>query len=172
MAVQLCDLQTNYLQTNGFQLILPRFPLVTFYAQTFNMPGISFGTAVAETPFVQLPFAGDKPFFDPFSFTFIVDDRMDNYREIHSWMMGVGYPKSYESYTTYENKGKKEQILGEQDAKVAILSAKSNPTAHITFYDAFPIGLSGTTFTTQDTGTTYVMAEATFAYTYFAFDKE
>jgi hypothetical protein len=169
--VNLCELQTNYLQNNGFQLILPRFPLVTYYAQNFQFPSINLPPATVANPFTKMPLAGDEIEFEPFSFQFIVDDRMQNYREIHDWITRVGFAESYEKFTSYENKNNNgSQLLGEQDAKVAILSAKSNPTAHITFYDAIPIALSGAEFTTQDAQTNYIMATATFAYTHFSFD--
>ena len=169
--INLCDLQTNYLQNNGFQLILPRFPLVTFFAQNFTLPSISLPPANIATPFSKLPMAGDEIEFEPFTFQFIVDDRMKNYQEIHEWMTKIGFSKSYDDFKNYQNKNNHgAEILGEQDAKVAILSAKSNPTAHITFFDSIPISLSGAEFTTQDSQTNYIMATATFAYTRFEFD--
>jgi hypothetical protein len=165
----LCDLQTNYLQNNGFQLILPRFPLVTFYSQNFSLPEMSLPPANIPTPFSDMRIAGDKIEFSPFTFQFIVDDQMRNYEEIQKWIFSIGFATSRQDYVKYKNKGEKVERLGEQDAVVSILSSKGNPTRHIKFYDAIPISLSGIEFTTQDTSTNYVMASATFAYTYFDF---
>lgn len=172
MSNLLCDLQTNYLQNNGFQLILPRFPLVAFYSQNFVFPSINLPAPKINTPYSKIPFAGDEVEFEPFSFSFILDDRLMNYREIYDWMISIGYSKSHADFTNFKNKGKDGvETLGEQDATIAILSAKSNPVAHIVFRDAIPVSLSGFEFTTQDTNTTYMMATATFEYTYFEFVK-
>ena len=134
------------------------------------MPSIDIQNAVMHTPFTKLPLAGDNVNFEPFSFSFILDDQMKNYREIHDWMMAIGFPKRYEDFSNYKNKGEgKVETLGEQDASISILSGKSNPTAHIVFRDAIPIALSGTEFSTQGSTTEYLMATATFAYSYFEF---
>lgn len=171
MTNRLCDLQTNYLQTNGFQLILPRFPLVTFYSTSFSMPSVGLDAAKLATPLSNIAVPGDKLAFAPFQFQFMIDDRMQNYREIHDWLLSIGMGTSHQRFTNYENKGQdKHQTLGEQDAKVVILSSKSNPVAHITFHDAFPISLGGMEFNVQDPQTTYMMATAAFEYTYFDFD--
>lgn len=172
MANQLCDLQTNYLQNNSYQLILPRFPLVTFYSSSFVLPSMELPEANFSTPFSDIKAPGDKVNYVPFTFQFIVDRNMDNYREIQKWMINISVAKDHSSFRDYPNKDPKHQSLGQQDAKVSILSGKSNPIAHITFYDAFPISLGGFEFTSQDPTTNYVLAQATFAYTYFDFDKE
>lgn len=165
----LCGLQTNYLQNNGFQLILPRFPLVTFYSQNFSLPQMELPPADVPTPFSNMKIAGDKVNFEPFTFQFIVDDQLKNYEEIQKWMFSIGFATSHDDYSKYSNKGDKTQLLGEQDAVVAFLSSKGNPTRHIKFFNAIPIALSGIEFTTQDPSTNYVMASATFAYDYFDF---
>ena len=170
MANQLCNLQTNYLQNNSYQLILPRFPLVTFYSNSFVLPTMELPEANMSTPFSDIKAPGDKILFQPFTFQFIVDGNMDNYREIQKWMLNISVAKDHNDFRNYANRTVPQETLGQQDAKVAILSSKSNPIAHITFYDAFPVSLGGFEFTSQDPTTNYVLAQATFAYTYFDFD--
>lgn len=172
MANQLCDLQTNYLQTNSYQLILPRFPLVTFYSTSFVLPSMELPSAGFATPYSDIKSPGDKVMYQDFTFQFIVDGNLDNYREIQKWMLNISVARDNADFTNYPNRNAPAQTLGQQDAKVAILSSKSNPIAHITFYDAFPTSLGGFEFTAQDPTTNYVMAQATFAYTYFDFDPE
>ncbi len=172
MANQLCDLQTNYLQNNSYQLILPRFPLVTFYSNNFVLPAMDLPEANMSTPYSDIKAPGDKITYQPFTFQFLVDGSMQNYREIQKWMVNISVAKEHSDFRNYSNRSAPEQTLGQQDAKVSILSGKSNPIAHITFYDAFPINLSGFDFTSQAPTTDYVMAQATFAYTYFDFDPQ
>lgn len=170
MAANLCDLQTNYLQNNGFQLILPRFPHTAYYSTSFVLPSIELPNAHIQTPFSKIPLAGDEVIYEPFTFSFMLDDQMKNYREIYDWMFAIGYSKQYSDFKNFPNRGGgKVESLGEQDAAISILSGKSNPTAHIIFRDAIPIALSGVEFSTQGSTTEYLMATATFAYTFFEF---
>lgn len=164
----MCGLQPNYLQTNGYQLVLPRFPEVTYFSAGFSFPAMNLPPAVAQTPFSKIPLVGDKLEFDPFIFRFIVDEKMNNYKEIFTWMKSISVAEQYPDYTNYPNKSPHEP-LGEQTATLAVLSGKSNPVAYVNFYNVFPISLSGFEMSSQDPQTNYVMAQAAFAYTHFDF---
>ena len=37
---------------------------------------------------------GDTISFSDLEITFLVDENLENYREIHGWMYGIGFPKS------------------------------------------------------------------------------
>jgi hypothetical protein len=45
------------------------------------------------------------------------------------------------------------------------------PNYEIIFTDAFPVSLTGVTFTTTDNDVNYIEASATFKYTYFTITK-
>lgn len=166
----ICGATTNFLQDNSYQLILPRFPNVQYYSTDFVVPEISLGIATAPTPYVDLRFAGDKPAFAPMTFNFLVDENMHNYQEVLDWINGIGFSSDYKDFSSFKNKSSV-QPLGEQDAKVVIMSSKSNPLRSITFFDAIPIALSGFSMTSQNSQTTYVKASLTMIYTRFEFDK-
>jgi hypothetical protein len=87
----------------------------------------------------------------------------------YKWIHSIGFAESYTNYTSYQNKDAPHQSLGEQDAKVIVLSSKGNPIRTITFYDAIPISLSGMEFTSQDPETNYVKASVVMAYSRYAF---
>jgi hypothetical protein len=132
------------------------------------LPGVGLPAAVVGTPFSDLPVPGDKPQFSPLFFTFMVTDDMKNYEEIFQWINSIGFSDSYETFSSYDNKDKFQQ-LGEQDVKVQILSAKGNPVRTITFYDAIPVSLSGTELTTQSSGVQYIQATVSMVYSRFDF---
>ena len=161
-----CGIQTNFLQVSGFQLVLPRFPTAQYFSTDFVMPSVQLPVASMATPFVDLRLAGDKPVFETMQFSFMVDEHMMNYDEIFKWLTNIGYANSHEDYTQYSNKDK-HQPLGEQDAKVIVLSNKGNALRTVTFYDAIPVSLSALQFTTQDADTTYIKATVGMAYTRF-----
>jgi hypothetical protein len=168
--MQICEPQTNFLQNTGYQLVLPRFPHLQYYSTSFVLPDVQLPPAQVATPFTDVPVAGDKPVFAPFTFQFIITDDMKNYEEAFKWITSIGFADSYDTFKNYDNKDKPEQQLGEQDAKVIILSSKNNPTRVITFYDAIPIALSGITPMTSQAGSVqYVSASITMAYSRFAF---
>lgn len=166
MSSNFCGIQTNFLQVSGFQLILPRFPKAQYFSTDFVLPSISLPAANIPTPFTDLKVAGDKPIFDTMQFTFMVSEDMGNYEEVQKWISNIGYATSYTDYTNYSNKDS-HQPLGEQDAKVLILTNKGNALRTITFYDAIPIGLSALQFTTQSPDAEYIKATVSMAYTRF-----
>jgi hypothetical protein len=167
---RVCEVNQKYLQRNGYQLIIPKFPYTEFHATNFNFPAVMLPTVPIENPLLRLPMAGEKMVYEPMTINFIVDEQMKNYKEIHKWMSSISFDTSNSKYTNYE--GRTEfQILGEQDIKVAILSAKGNPLEYITFFDAVPTMLSGFEMTQQDTTTEYVMASVSFEFTSFEFDN-
>lgn len=163
-------LSTNFLQSNSYQLLLPRFPEIQYFATDFVLPEVTLPPAYASTPYTDLKFAGDKPVFSNMTFNFLVDEQMNNYQEILDWINGIGFSSSYSDYTNYPDKGSKYEVLGEQDVKVVVLSSKSNPIRTLNFYDAIPVSLSGLQMTSQDSGTNYVKASLVMAYTRFDFD--
>lgn len=167
--MRICEIETNLLQNNSYQLVLPRFPKTQFFATDFVMPEISLPASNVATPFTNLQFAGDKPMFAPMRFNFMVNADMSNFQEIHDWLHNIGFAESYVDYTQYHNKTLPHQSLGEQDASVIVLSSKGNPIRTLTFFDAIPISLSGMEFTSQDPNTTYVKASVVMAYTNYKF---
>ena len=50
-------------------------------------------------PFRDIPVPGDKFVFDTLEITFMVDENLENYREMHGWLTGIGFPRDREQYT-------------------------------------------------------------------------
>lgn len=169
--MKLCEIETNLLQTNAYQLVLPRFPKTQFFATDFVLPDMTLPSANVATPFVNIPMAGDKPMFSPMRFNFLINEDMSNFQEVHDWIYSIGFAESNLDYTQYANKTVPYQSLGEQDAQVIVLSSKGNPIRTITFFDAIPISLSGMEFTSQDPSTNYVKASVAMAYSHYKFTK-
>ena len=55
------------------------------------------------------------------------------------------------------------------EIQISILSNKNNPVVRTTLHDAFPLSLSGLTYTTQETDAVYLTADVSFAYSYYEF---
>ena len=44
------------------------------------------------TPLKDIPVPGDKLTYSPLTMDFLVDENLENYREIHGWLVGLGFP--------------------------------------------------------------------------------
>ena len=59
-----------------------------------QLAGINLGEAVFPTPFKQIPVMGDDLTFENLEIGFLVDAKLENYIELHNWLLGIGFPKS------------------------------------------------------------------------------
>ena len=143
--------------------------------KTANIPGISLGEAVIPTPYKDIPYVGDKVTYENLTIQFIVDEHLENYIEMHNWMIGIGFPKSRQQFTNFRSTtsntsnadGKAQTDIGKvglsvperplySDATLSILSNKNNPLVEIRFSDCFPVSLSGLDYTQQVSDVEYL----------------
>ena len=118
-------------------------------------------------------------------------ENLENYREMHGWLTGLGFPKDWsqfrnlqdagsDRYPTSANVGLSTE-LGKvrkavqddgatySDATLFVLSSKNNPTLEVRFKDIYPISLSGLDYNQQETDINYLTATVSFAYTIYEF---
>ena len=92
----------NFLSVLGFKFNLARVPKVDFFSKSANVPGINLGVAIQPTYLKDIPIPGDKLVFDDFRLTFNIDENLENYNLIQSWMRGLGYPESIYEYSEWK----------------------------------------------------------------------
>ena len=172
-----------YSSPTQFRFILNQIPKVQFFVQTANIPGISLGEAVIPTPYKDIPYVGDKVTYENLSIQFLVDEHLENYIEIHNWMIGLGFPKSRQQFTDFRSTtsntsnaasvaqtdiGKVGKPVAERplysDATLSVLSNKNNPLVECRFSDCFPVSLSGLDYTQQVGDVEYLTASVDFRY--------
>ena len=158
--------RTNFLQNNGYQLVVPKFPDLYFYATSFVFPSLELPAAQAANPFVTVPLSGDTMSYGPLIFNFMVDENCENYAKIADWIKSISYSTSFKDYTGYQGKDRT-QTLGQQDVAVMILNSKNVATKIFRFVNAIPTSLGGFELTSQDSGTNYIWSQVSFAYEYF-----
>ena len=127
---------------------------------------------------------GDSMEFEDLEVTFLVNEALENYREIHDWMVGIGFPKDNQQYidaigseqnmnpiaSKVDNAkatGKPSVLMS--DATLTILTNKNNPNLRVNFKNCFPTSLSGLSYTTQGTDTEQLTATVTFKYDIYEF---
>ena len=160
-----------------FRFDILKIPNTTYFAQEINLPGIAFsGDAIMNSRYKSMPFMGDTLDFSPLELGFVVQENLENYREIHDWMTGIGFPTnplefanaiSNEDTKDIGNAGKgnvtNPSVLT-SDATLTILSNKNNPSIQVKFRNIYPTSLSGLQFDTKETSTEGLTASVTFNY--------
>ena len=168
----------NYLHPNKFQLNFSRLPNIQYFCQTVTVPGISLSEIPQNTPFVDLYRPGEKAIYDLLNVTFLVDEGLKSWLEVHDWIRGMTFPTDFKEYENLGLLSKTAGIrqasgLGPQysDATLTLLSSANNPIYRFKFIDVFPTSVSSFPMSTTDSPDTTITADATFRYSYFNVDK-
>ena len=181
----------DYASPVQFRFKILKIPNVEFFVQSVNIPGITLGEATQTTPLKDIPIPGDKLDYDNLTIQFLVDENLENYREIHGWLTGLGFPKDHEQFRNLQNAGSDRfpttknvginKELGKvskaveddgglySDATLFVLSSKNNAALEVRFRDIYPISLSGLDYNQQETDIQYLTASVTFAYKIYEF---
>ena len=180
----------DYSSPTQFRFLINQLPKVQYFTTEANIPGIALGDIELATPLKNIPLMGDKLTYEDLNITFIVDENLENYQEIHGWLRGIGFPGGHEEFKALLDGGSdrfptsKNSKLGDagrvkfnapnqggifSDATLNILTSKNNPVTEVRFSDCFPISLSGLQYNQQATDTDYLTATVTFNYKLYDF---
>jgi len=181
----------DYASPTQFKFQLTKLPKVEYFTTACNIPGISLGTTLQPTPLADIPLPGDTLTFNDLEITFLVDENLENYREIHGWMYGIGFPKSRTQFAELVSANKdrfptsgKDSLVTDagkvkygatplgpifSDATLNVLSSKNNTVIEVRFADVFPTLLSGLSFNQQADDVNYLSATVTFKYKIYEF---
>lgn len=175
MATLTCPVPTNLnpLSPNGFRFNITKLPDVEFFCQEVNLPEMSLGATQQYTPLSDPWIPGDKLDFGELTLQFLVDAEMKNYKAIHHWLVGLGFPKTWQQYTNFIKEDEKNQVSelmqNYSDGVLQILNNTNNPAQSIQFRDIFPTGLQSITFLSTSQDVQYIVGNATFRYSYYEF---
>tara|TARA_B100000287_G_scaffold347884_1_gene335918 strand:+ start:334 stop:603 length:270 start_codon:yes stop_codon:yes gene_type:complete len=73
----------DYASPTQFKFTIIKLPKVEYFCTTANVPGVTMGSSAQSTPFKDVPIPGDKLEYDTLNIQFLVDENLENYREIH-----------------------------------------------------------------------------------------
>jgi hypothetical protein len=164
----------NPLHPNKFQLTFSRAPHIQYFCQSVSVPGISLSEVPRQTPFVDLYSPGEKAIYDVFNVTFIVDEQLSGWIEIHDWIRAMTFPEKFEEYLNLQ---KQSRYVGNpktpqfSDASLTLLSSSNTPTWRFKLIDCFPTSISAFVMSAQDSPDNIVTADATFRFAYFNIEK-
>ena len=181
----------DYASPTQFKFSIIKLPKVEYFCTAANIPGINLGGApVQQTPFKDIPLPGDKLTYEPLQMTFLVDENLENFQEIHGWLVGLGFPRDYSEFQNLVSSGndrfpaKTTQISNEigkvkygaantggtySDATLTVLSSKNNSQVEIRFRDVYPTGLTGLQYNQQAADVDYLTATVSFNYLIYDF---
>ena len=169
----------DYATGTQWRLAFNRLPKMTWFCTAANLPGISLGEATFPTPMHDIFLTGDKLTFENLNITFIVDEELQNYRELWNWLVGMGAPKERSQVLTELKKGdssvRRKGVSYEEsnfysDATLIIYNSKNIPKVEVKFTDMFPTSLSALEYSQELTDVEYFKASATFRYMYYEFE--
>ena len=181
----------DYASPTQFKFGIIKLPKVEYFCTAANIPGITLGNTNQPTPLKDIPIPGDKLDYDTLNISFLVDENLENYREIHGWLTGLGFPKDYsqfrdlqgagsDRYPTTQNVGLSKE-LGQvkkavqddgglySDATLFVLTSKNTNNIEVRFRDIYPISLSGLDYNQQANDVDYLTASVTFSYKIYEF---
>jgi hypothetical protein len=170
----------DYADPTKFKFNIIKLPKVEYFCTQVNLPGISLADNYSQpTPFRNIPLPGEKLEYEPLAMTFLVDENLENYQEIHGWLRGLGFPGGHEEFKNLLSGGSDRFPTSKNttpnqgaifsDATLNILTSKNNPVTEVRFNDCFPISLSALQYNQQATDTDYLTATVTFNYKLYDF---
>ena len=158
----------NFLQPNKFMLNFARTPAPRYFCQTVTVPGISTSEIPQANPFVELYKPGEKPVYDVLNVTFMVDEKLESWKEIHDWIRAMTFPYSFDEYKNLSSLNPYSQKQPQYtDATLTLLSSANQPVINFKFYDVFPIAISSFVMSSTDSPDSIITADATFRYSFY-----
>ena len=166
----------SYLAPTQFELLVKKLPNTKYFATGVNIPSVSVAESLQTTRLganVKVP--GDKITFGELSVSFIVDENMENWTELYTWMeqtTGSTDPEKFRSLVganrkadqPYDGSGNYDELYS--DMTIVVTTAANNPNRYVRIQDAFPTSLGEITMdTTVAGGITYVTCNASFQFT-------
>ena len=173
----------DYASPTQFKFNINQLPKVEFFTTAANVPGISSADVIMNTPFKSIPSMGTNLTYENLSITFICDEYLENYKQLHDWLIAIGFPKKKEQFSEFRGNTSNSPIMTQgtiqdigdiqpstaargmfSDATLTILSNKNNPIAEVRFQDLYPLSISALEFNQNATDVEYLTVSAEFVY--------
>ena len=174
----------DYASPIQFRFKIAKLPQVEFFIQTVNLPGISIGTATVPTPLYDYPVPGDEISFSSLDVSFLVDENLNNYKELHDWLSGLGFPSNHQQFADMRATGT-DRFPGTvastaasgtatpgplpegsiySDATLSILNSKNIAKTEVRFQNVFPTSIGSLSYDVKASDVDYLQASASFSY--------
>ena len=180
----------DYASPTQFKFSILKLPKVEYFCTAVNIPGIELSGASQATSLKDIPIPGNKLTYEPLQMRFIVDENLENFQEIHGWLVGLGYPRDHSEFQNLlasgtdrfpgrgtavkTEPGKDKNATADtggtySDATLTVLTSKNNAQLEIRFRDVYPTGLTGLQYDQQANDVDYLTATVAFQYLVYDF---
>jgi len=181
----------DYASPTQFKFSILKLPKVEYFCTAVNIPGVNLGETTQATPLKKIPIPGDTLVYEPLQMTFLVDENLENFQEIHGWLVGLGFPRDNKEFRNLlasgndrfptrntsnisTEAGKTKYAAADagptlSDATLTVLSSKNNSQVEIRFRDMYPTGLTGLQYNQQAADIDYLTATVSFSYLIYDF---
>ena len=181
----------DYASPTQFKFSILKLPKVEYFCTSVNIPGINLGETTQATPLKRIPIPGDTLVYEPLQMTFLVDENLENFQEIHGWLVGLGFPRDHSEFRNLLSSGNdrfparntsnvsteagKTKFAAADvgptlsDATLTVLSSKNNAQCEIRFRDVYPTGLTGLQYNQQAADVDYLTSTVSFSYLIYDF---
>jgi hypothetical protein len=182
----------DYASPTQFKFSILKLPKVEYFCTSVNIPGINLGGNLSQaTSLKDVPLPGDKLTYEPLQMTFLVDENLENFQEIHGWLVGLGFPRDHAEFRNLLSSsndrfptrnasnisteaGKSKFAAADagptlSDATLTVLSSKNNAQLEVRFRDVYPTGVTGLQYDQQANDVDYLTATVSFNYLIYDF---
>ena len=159
----------NFLSGVAFKFNLAKFPKVDFFSNSAIIPVLNLELTTQASYLKNIDVPGERLTYGDFTLRFIVDENMENYLAVYSWLTGLGFPESGKQFkdVTTDVDGQRDPKEAFCDGTLRILNSNYREVAKVQFNDLFPISLTSLDFDATNTDIQFFTAEATFKYTIY-----
>ena len=177
----------DYASPVQFRFKCAKLPEVEFFCQSANIPGITLTPIETSTPMKSIPIPGDVVEYADLAISFLVDENLNNYKEIHDWIIGLGFPQSHTQFSDLRATSS-DRFPGTMastaatgtstaaplpeggiysDATLIVLNSKNIAKTEIRFHNIFPTRLGALAYDVKQADVDYLSASVDFKYMYY-----
>tara|TARA_X000000368_G_C22821480_1_gene619238 strand:- start:43 stop:579 length:537 start_codon:yes stop_codon:yes gene_type:complete len=159
----------NYLSSVAFKFNLAKYTKVDFFSNSAIIPQLTLATAIQPSYLKDIDVPGEKLSYGDFTLKFLVDENMENYMSIYTWLNGLGFPETTQQYKdlTTDSADQRDEKEAFCDGTLRILNSNLREIAKVKFKDLFPVSLTSLEFDATTSDVQYFTAQATFKYTIY-----
>ena len=159
----------NFLTGVAFKFNLTKFPKVDFFSNSARIPELNLELTRQPSYLKNIDVPGERLTYGDLTLRFLVDENMENYISVYTWLKGLGFPETTKEYKdlTTDKDGQRDNKEAFCDGTLRILNSNYREVAKVKFTDLFPTSLTSLDFDATNTDVQFFTAEATFKYTIY-----
>jgi len=148
---------------------LTKFPKVDFFSNSARIPELNLELTRQPSYLKNIDVPGERLTYGDLTLRFLVDENMENYISVYTWLKGLGFPESTKEFKelTTDKDGQRDPKEAFCDGTLRILNSNYREVAKVKFIDLFPTSLTSLEFDATNTDIQFFTAEATFKYTIY-----